>query len=197
MRYASDHKATIHQRLLKEAAREIRAKGPGGVAVAGIMARLGLTHGGFYAHFASKDQLVAEAIGTMFEDGRRNFDRLPGEGDPRGRLAAYIDFYVSDQHRDRRDRGCPLPSLSADLARLEPAARERFGVGVATLTGLLIDLLTACGWPDAEPAAASMLAEMVGAIALSRAVADPVQSDAILANTRAALLARFNLGEFV
>lgn len=197
MRYASEHKATVHQRLVKLAAREIRAKGPNGVAVVGIMAQAGLTHGGFYAHFPSKDHLVAEAIGAMFDDSGRNFDRLPGADDPRARLAAYIDFYLSVRHRDNRARGCPLPSLSADLARLEPAARARFGQGVAALTNRLTDLLIAGDWPDAPRAAASLLAEMVGAITLSRAVADSAQSDAILAHSRAMLFARFHLGETV
>lgn len=195
MRYDSDHKGETRRRVLKEAAREIRAKGPAGVAVAGIMARAGLTHGGFYAHFASKEALVAAAIEAMFESARRRFDRTAIDADPRAALLAYVDFYLSPQHRDAREHGCPLPALSGDLARLDPVSRVRFGEGVATLSGRLAGALRQHGVVDPDAAGASMLAEMVGAVALSRAVADPAQSDAILRNARASVVARFSLEE--
>lgn len=195
MRYDSDHKGETRRRVLKEAAREIRAKGPAGVAVAGIMARAGLTHGGFYAHFASKEALVAAAIEAMFESARRRFDRTAIDADPRAALLAYVDFYLSPQHRDAREHGCPLPALSGDLARLDPISRVRFGEGVAALSGRLAGALRQHGVADPEAAGASMLAEMVGAVALSRAVADPAQADAILRNARASVVARFSLEE--
>jgi TetR/AcrR family transcriptional repressor of nem operon len=193
MRYDSDHKSETRQRVLKEAAREIRAKGPGGVAVAGIMARAGLTHGGFYAHFESKDALIAAAIETMFESAGRRFEAAAAHDDPRAALRAYVDFYLSPAHRDSREHGCPLPALSGDLARLDPGARVRFGKGVAGLTGRLSDALGRLGMADPDAGGASMLAEMVGAVTLSRAVADAAQSDAILARARASVIARFRL----
>ncbi len=195
MRYDSDHKSETRQRVLKEAAREIRAKGPGGVAVAGIMARAGLTHGGFYAHFESKEALIAAAIETMFESAARRFDRSAAHDDPGTALRAYVDFYLSPGHRDSREHGCPLPALSGDLARLDPEARVRFGKGVAGLTGRLADALGRLGVADPELAGASMLAEMVGAVTLSRAVADSAQSDKILERARASVIARFRLGD--
>ena len=193
MRYDSDHKSETRRRVLKEAAREIRAKGPGGVAVAGVMARAGLTHGGFYAHFESKEALIAAAIETMFESARGKFDMAAANDDPRAALRSYVDFYLSPAHRDGREHGCPLPSLSGDLARLDPEARVRFGQGVAALTGRLAGVLGKYGIADPETAAASMLNEMVGAVALSRAVSDPAQSDAILARARASVIGRFSL----
>jgi len=193
MRYDSDHKSETRRRVLKEAAREIRAKGPGGVAVAGIMARAGLTHGGFYAHFESKEALIAAAIETMFESAANRFDVTAVDADPRAALRAYVDFYLSTQHRDAREHGCPLPALSGDLARLDPAARMRFGAGVARLSGRLAAALAKLGAPDPEAGGAAMLAELVGAVTLSRAVADPAQSDAILARARASVIDRFGL----
>ena len=83
MRYSNEHKAETRRRVLKEAAQEIRAKGPDGVAVAGVMARAGLTHGGFYAHFESKDAMIADAIGTMFDDARGRSDAIEQTDDPR------------------------------------------------------------------------------------------------------------------
>jgi TetR/AcrR family transcriptional repressor of nem operon len=165
------------------------------VAVAGIMARAGLTHGGFYAHFESKEALIAAAIETMFESAARRFDLAATDADPRRALLAYVDFYLSPQHRDSREHGCPLPALSGDLARLDPEARVRFGEGVAGLTRRLAGALRQHGITDAEAAGASMLAEMVGAVTLSRAVADPAQSDAILARARTSVIERFSLGD--
>ena len=195
MRYSNQHKAETHERVLKEAAQEIRAKGPDGVAVAGVMARAGLTHGGFYAHFDSKDAMIAEAIATMFEDARGRSEAVEQAADPRAALRAYVDFYLSQAHRDRRDRGCPLPTLSGDFARSGDAQRERFGMGVEALTARLANALGAIGETNPHGEASAMLAQMVGAVALSRAVADRVQSDAILADAHAGLLRRYRLGD--
>jgi TetR/AcrR family transcriptional regulator, transcriptional repressor for nem operon len=195
VRYASDHKAETRKRVLKEAGRAIRLKGPGGVAVSSVMERAGLTHGGFYAHFTSKDELVAEAIGTMFDDARARTATLTEGDDPRRMLRAYLDFYLSAAHRDGRDRGCPLPALSGDLARADTTARARFGVGVAGLAARLAVGLRGIGCATPEADATAMLAQMVGAVALARAVPDGAQSDAILADTHANLVARYRLGD--
>ncbi|MES2336826.1 MAG: TetR/AcrR family transcriptional regulator [Pseudomonadota bacterium] len=196
MRYDGDHKTATRARVLKEAAREIRAKGPAGIAVAGVMARAGLTHGGFYAHFSSRDDMVAAAIGTMFEEARGRFDRTLAERDPAAALVAYIDFYLSAAHRDAREHGCPLAALSSDLPRMGNVSRERFGAGVAALTGRLADAIARHGAmdvADATPVAQSMLAQLVGGLSLARSVADTVQSDAILAASRADLKHRLGL----
>lgn len=194
MRYASEHKAETRARVLREAANEIRAKGPDNVGVAGVMRRAGLTHGGFYSHFASKDALVTEAIGTMFEDARdrsRDLD-AEGDGDQRAALRGYIGFYLSRAHRDAREQGCPLPALSGDLARSAPAARERFAAGAALLTRRLAMALAGAGVANPEREGSAMLSQMVGAVVLARAV-DGAASDAILRDARSSLIARYGL----
>ena len=203
MRYDGEHKQKTRERVLKEAAKAIRADGPHRIAVAGVMAKAGLTHGGFYAHFESKDDLVAAAIDTMFGEAKSRFGRetaQPGDAEaasrparPQDRLIRYIDFYLSAAHRDARTTGCPLPALAADLPRLAQASRERYGQGVAALTQLIADALLALNRPDAPALATSALAEMVGALSLARAVADPAQSDAILDASRTALKRRLGL----
>lgn len=193
MRYSSDHKAETRERVLKEAANEIRAKGPDNVAVSGIMARAGLTHGGFYAHFPSKDALVKEAIGTMFADARARSDKIDADGDPRDVLRAYIDFYLSPAHRDRRDRGCPLPTLSGDFARSQPETRERFGAGVVGIATRLAAPLAKLGYADPDAEAHALLAQLVGGVALARAVGDAALSDALLADTHASIFRRYSL----
>jgi TetR/AcrR family transcriptional repressor of nem operon len=193
VRYSDSHKAATRQRVLKEAAKEIRERGPDNVAVAGVMARAGLTHGGFYAHFASKDALVTEAIGTMFADARARTEKIDADGDPRAVLRAYVDFYLSPAHRDSRDRGCPLPTLSGDFARSQPATRDRFGAGVDGIAGRLAAPLAQLGHARAEAEAHALLAQLVGGVALARAVGDPALSDAMLEDTHASIVARYGL----
>ena len=190
MRYDTDHKARTRERILEEAASAIRAAGPHGVSVGGLMKQAGLTHGGFYAHFESKDDLVAEAIGHMFGGPYANFAALTEGKPPAEALGAYVDFYLSPRHRDARDRGCPLPALSGDLARMPASARARFGEGVERLRSGIAGLLEAMGRDDADALAASVMAEMVGAVALARATDDPARSDEILAATRRAVKKR-------
>jgi TetR/AcrR family transcriptional repressor of nem operon len=193
VRYSTEHKAETRERVLKEAAKEIRAKGPDNVAVAGIMARAGLTHGGFYAHFSSKDALVKEAIGSMFADARARTERIEANGDPRGVLRAYVDFYLSAKHRDSRDRGCPLPTLSGDFARSQPATRDRFGTGVEGIASRLAEPLAKLGFADPQAESHALLAQLVGGVALARAVGDAALSDALLTDTHASIVARYGL----
>ena len=195
MRYDAEHKARTRERVLDSAVRTIRREGPGRLAVAGVMQDAGMTHGGFYAHFASRDELIMAAIAEMFGSARDSFERRTEGLPPCDALRTYVRFYLSRGHRDARDSGCPLPVLAGDLPRMAAAARERYSQGVARLTGLLQAQLEALGRPDAPALAASALAEMIGALSLSRAVGDPEQSDLILARSRAAVLARLGVEE--
>jgi TetR/AcrR family transcriptional repressor of nem operon len=193
MRYDAEHKQKTRERVLQEAAKAIRAEGPHQIAVAGVMARAGLTHGGFYAHFASKDELVVSAIGQMFDEGADRVAHETAGRTPAAGLAAYIDFYLSTEHRDARTTGCPMPFMAADLPRLSEPARARFAQGVAGLRGKLGALLEQLGHADAKTEASSMLAELVGALSLARAEPDRERSDTILARSKASMKQRFGL----
>jgi TetR/AcrR family transcriptional repressor of nem operon len=193
MRYDAEHKQRTREKVLREAAKAIRAAGPHKIAVAGVMARAGLTHGGFYAHFASKDELVAAAIGQMFEEGARRYAQVTEGRAPAEALGAYIDFYLSAAHRDARSSGCPVPFMSADLPRLARPARERFAAGVAQLTERFAGLLAQLGHAHAGPEASSLFAELVGALSLARAEPDAARSDALLEHSRGALKRRLGL----
>jgi TetR/AcrR family transcriptional regulator, transcriptional repressor for nem operon len=193
MRYVAGHKDRTRARVLKEAAKAIRTDGPHRVGVAGVMAKAGLTHGGFYAHFASKDELVVAAMAQMFDEALATFERVTGGKPPALALRAYVDFYLSARHKDARDSGCPLCSLAADVPRLDPAARELFALGLSRLTAALANLLFALKGDDCEPLAISALAEMVGALSLARGVDDPRQSKMILKHSRDLLKARLGI----
>jgi TetR/AcrR family transcriptional repressor of nem operon len=193
MRYDAEHKGRTRSRVLSEAARAIRVEGPHRVGVAEVMAKVGLTHGGFYAHFASKDELVAAAVAQMFDEALAAFYRLTKGKPPAEALRAYVDMYLSTRHRDSRATGCPMPSLAADLPRLPVPARDQFALGVSRLTAAVAGLLSALGHADPEGLASSALAEMVGALSLARGVADPAQSDAILRRSHGRLKARLGI----
>jgi TetR/AcrR family transcriptional repressor of nem operon len=193
MRYDATHKDETRERVVKAAARAIRAEGPFKIGVAAVMGEVGLTHGGFYAHFPSRDALVAAGVGEMFQEGRRSMSRATKGLEGAAALAAYVDSYLSPRHRDSRTTGCPLPFLAADAPRLPAASRLAFAEGVAAMTERLAGHLEALERHDPMADARSLLAEMVGALALARADPDQARSDAILATSRAALKARFDL----
>src|SRR5215468_3724898 len=141
VRYSAQHKRETRERVLGEAAKQIRAHGPLGVGVADIMKRAGLTHGGFYAHFKSKDALVAAAITKMFDGARARWERATGIRDASSGLASYVDSYLSAEHRDARDTGCPIAALSSDVPRLPNACRAAYAGGTRSLTERIADKL--------------------------------------------------------
>ncbi len=193
MRYTDTHKAETRRRVLRVAARALRARGPDGFSVAEIMAEVGLTHGGFYAHFPSKEALIAAAVEEAFEDiRRRHLRRTAGKTTPQA-LAAYIDAYLSPRHRDGLQSGCPIAALASDMPRQGPLVRTAYDKGAAGLLARLEHWM-----PEVEPLkrrslAASVLAEMVGAVILARAIDDADASARLLADSRRRMRARTGL----
>jgi TetR/AcrR family transcriptional repressor of nem operon len=193
MRYEPDYKAKTRQKVLTEAAKTMRAEGLQGMGVANVMAKAGLTHGAFYAHFASKDALIDETIKEMTLEARGKFDRVTTDLAPGDALRAYVEFYLSARHRDNTQTSCPLPWVAGEIARLGAASRKRYGASIANLAEIIAVKLRALDHADADAMAASVVAELVGALALSRAVADKAQSDLILGRSRDSILARLQL----
>ncbi|WJT00252.1 TetR/AcrR family transcriptional regulator [Novosphingobium humi] len=182
----SAHKARVRERILDEAAAALRAGGTEGLSVANLMKRAGLTHGGFYAHFENRDDLVTHAIDRMFQDSAGMVQRFLGESDD---LDGLIDFYLSEQAMRRHDRGCPLPWLAGEAPRMPEAARARFQAGIAAMEQALAGALIRRGRNSGEAGllATSLVAEMVGAMALARAYGDGPKALATLAAARQAI----------
>lgn len=193
MRYAAEHKQNTRKALLKAAAAAIRVDGPDRVGVAEVMAKAGLTHGGFYAHFPSKRALIAAAIGQMFEEREALILEASAGRSPAEALELYVRHYLSPRHRDAKRSGCPIAALASDLPRLEADARRRYADGARRIHALIAAQFEALGCADAGAEADSMLAELVGALAMARAETDPKRSDAILAHSQQALRRRFGL----
>ena len=176
------HKAASHRRIVEVASRRIRRDGIDGVSVAELMQQAGLTHGGFYRHFDSRDQLVAEAIAEALVQGSRRVEVSAAAGGPQT-LAAIIDGYLSRPHRDKPETGCAVAALPTDIARTDRAARTAYSRRVRTYIDLLISLS-----PARDPDGAHLiLATLVGALVLARAVDDRLLSDEILDGAARAL----------
>ena len=182
MRYSKEHKAETRQQILIQAARHFLADGIAETGIAGLMAEAGLTHGGFYAHFANKDELVAAAIASGFAHTRAALVR---EAAARG-LDGIIRLYLSPRHRDTPGKGCFAALLSQEIARLPRPVRESFATEVAALLQLIGDNLPA---PRGRKRLTSrqridraimILSAMMGSLQLARVVPDDRQSDRIL-----------------
>ena len=194
MRYPDSHKEETRAKLVKAAAAAVRAKGPDGVGVAEIMKEVGLTHGGFYAHFPSKEALVAAAIGEAFDQGRRRFGRLTADLTGLEAFGAFVDSYVSMDHRAFPERGCPVATIASDLPRQGAAVREVFDAGVSSLIARVADWLP--GDAEArEGLASSLVAEMAGVVGLSRAVSDDAMAARFLEQSRRRIRARAGLND--
>jgi TetR/AcrR family transcriptional regulator, transcriptional repressor for nem operon len=193
MRYEAEHKQRTRERVVQEASAAIRRHGPGKVGVAALMARAGLTHGGFYAHFKSKDDLVLAAISHMFDEQHARFTEWTEGVPPAQALESFIDRYLSPLHRDHPDKGCPVAALSGEVGRMSSKARKGFDAGVSRMVRGIAELIRALGQPDAETLATSAVAEMVGALAIARAVADPSLSKKTLEATKKSVKSRIGL----
>jgi TetR/AcrR family transcriptional regulator, transcriptional repressor for nem operon len=181
MGHSQEEKAKTHQRIVEIAARRIRESGTDGPGVAEIMSEAGLTHGGFYKHFGSRDDLVAEAVDAAIEQGRERLDaRTDGAADP---LAAFLDGYLSTDHRDDPGSGCTVVALGADVARSPDGVRAAYRGQVQRYIAEMEELLG--GGEEARRRAIAAVTSMVGAVLISRAVDDETLSDEILAAVRA------------
>lgn len=184
MRYDSEHKQRTHAMVVKEAAKAIRLQGPDKIGVASLMAQVGLTHGGFYAHFKSKDDLVGEAVSLMFQEREEVFQDCLREVPASEGLKTFIDRYLSKKHLEQRDIGCPVASLAADLPRLALPIRKRFDAGVKRANEQFAAVFAEIGYADSQDLARSVQAEMVGALATARTVTDAAYGLQILESCR-------------
>lgn len=184
MRYAIDHKRRTHARIVETAARLFRRNGYTATGVDAVMASVGMTAGGFYGHFRSKQAMLAEALDLAFQQStdhaRSRLQALTGTEWVRG----FIALYLSKEHRDAPERGCPMPALATEISRLNPACRTVFE---RRLRHRLAEVAAKLDAPAAESAIPAV-ALSVGALVLARAVGDRGLSDRILEECRAVLL---------
>lgn len=188
-RYSADHKHRTREAIVEAAAERIRTQGLQGLGVAAIMAEAGLTHGGFYAHFPSRDALLAAAIGRLFDKAIDGVERTEAKYGAAEALQRYVDFYLSPRHRDDMTIGCPIPSLAGEARRSAGVVKAAFDSGLDRLAARVGKLMprnaTTVG---GKKAAMALLGEMAGVIAVARAITDARESNALLAAKRRSVL---------
>ena len=178
MRYGKDQKQATRQRILEAAGRRFKEDGIDGAGVAAVMSDAGLTNGAFYAHFASKEDLVANVLADQLRMQRHSFDAQPPD---RAGLEAIIRAYLSPEHRDQCADGCPSAALLDEIARRPATTRQVF---TDELLGIADDIAARLESTDAEAArteALTLFGMMIGTLQLARALTDRELSDQLLA----------------
>jgi TetR/AcrR family transcriptional repressor of nem operon len=185
-RAAPTRKEATHERIVEAAARAIRRSGYGGTSVADIMKDAGLTHGGFYAHFSSREAMLAEAADRAAAESVETAARIAASAPPDRALRAWAQAYLSKEHVDSVETGCAVAALCSEMPRQAPAVRRVATQRIKEMIDLVARQLPNWGQPGSHERALVTVATMVGALQLARAVDDPRLSDAL---RRAALKA--------
>lgn len=193
MRYDRHHKQATLKRVIHEASQAFRSHGPEGGSVQEVMRRAGLTHGGFYAHFKSKDDLLRQAVESMFDEALQRGQTATSTCSATQGLLNYIDLYLAPRHATKPQSGCPIPALGSEHWRLSPSAREAFTAGVQKLCCALGDHLEKMGYAEPKALSVSMLNELVGAIVIARGAMNQEEMEKTLEASRSHLRVRLNL----
>src|SRR5579871_915347 len=191
MRYQPEHKAEIHQKIVKDAARRVRSEGLSGAAVSAVMRDTGLTHGGFYKHFQNKDELLTESLSESF---REIADRLTREAEqaPVGvAWKAIVKTYLSPEHCDHAEQGCPVAALASELARAEQTMKGRILEDLARYQNRMLPFMPGRKSAEKQQAFFVIFSTMIGAITLARILPDPGMRAKVLDSAREFLLASF------
>lgn len=180
MKYPQQHKEEVSQRLRQQASKLLRQKGVDGISVKSVMASEGMTVGGFYAHFDSKEALLVEAIKSAFKDSEQRFYPLLEAGAAKDWIPNLLRLYLSEMHRDNVEHACPISSLMGDIARSDAKIRRVFQEGMERMLDLYIQRVSEVSDEEARKVAIGLVSLMAGGIQLSRAVADKEYSVQIL-----------------
>jgi TetR/AcrR family transcriptional repressor of nem operon len=187
MRYVKGHGLQTRNRIVENASRALRQSGADGMSVADLMKLAGLTHGGFYSHFESREALVIDAFTLAMDRTVAQWTSLTKAMPIEQRLGVFVDSYLSPKHRDDRAQGCVLPALGTDIARSGKQARRIFAGKLDEMIDVVAGFFPGKPPKLARQIATAALATMMGSIALARAVGDDKLSDEILGAGRQAL----------
>jgi TetR/AcrR family transcriptional regulator, transcriptional repressor for nem operon len=190
MRYSREHKLETHERIVKRASVRLREKGAHGIGVADLMKDAGLTHGGFYAHFDSREALVIEAFAHAMDRSTERWRKVGETTPPEQRLAAIVDSYLTPVHRDDPGHGCAVPSLGAEIARESPKTRRAFAAKLEQMIDMMADQIPDVSCKAARKQATAAIATMMGTMVMARVAGTGEFSEEILAAGREAVLGR-------
>jgi TetR/AcrR family transcriptional repressor of nem operon len=191
MRYQPEHKAETHQKIVKDASRRVRTEGMTGAAVSAVMRDAGLTHGGFYKHFESKDALLMESLSEAFREIADRLAQAAEQSQPQTAWKAIVKTYLSLEYCDHVEYGCPLPSLAPELARADKAMKPRIFEELKKYRSRMLPFMPGKRTTDKERAFLSIFSTMVGAIEIARMLPEPAMREKVLASARDLLLRSF------
>lgn len=177
---ASRSKEATHQRIVDTAAREIRRRGYDGIGVAELMKLAGLTHGGFYAHFASREAMLAEVADHAGAEAIAAFLRITGDAPADQSLQALLRAYLSQEHVKNPQIGCPVAALGSEMPRQAPPVRRAVTRRIKEMIDVVSRHSADWGQPGSHERALVTAATMIGAVVLARAVDEETLSDAVL-----------------
>jgi TetR/AcrR family transcriptional regulator, transcriptional repressor for nem operon len=191
MRYQPGHKAEIHQKIVKDASRRVRAEGITGAAVSAVMQDAGLTHGGFYKHFGNKDELLMESLSEAFREMGDVLAHAADQSKPGTAWKAIVKAYLSAEHCDHTEHGCPLAALAPELARADPAMKARIAGEMVKYKSRMLPFMPGRRASDKERAFFAIISTMLGAVAIARILPDQEARAKVLAGARDFLLRSF------
>jgi TetR/AcrR family transcriptional regulator, transcriptional repressor for nem operon len=184
MRYRPEHKAEIHQKIVKDASHRVRAEGLGGAAVAAVMRDTGLTHGGFYKHFESKDELLMESLREAFREFGDTLVSAAEESHPQTAWKAIVKAYLNLEYCEHAGRGCPLTALSPELARSGKQMKSRIFAELVKYKDRMLPFMPGQRSSDKECAFFVIFSTMVGAVEIARMLPDRAAQEKVLARAR-------------
>ncbi|SRR6266702_73438 len=191
MRYQPEHKAEVHQKIVKDASRRVRTEGLNGAAVAAVMRDTGLTHGGFYKHFGNKDELLLESLHEAFREIADNLTHAAGQSHSEAAWKAVVKAYLSPEHCNHAECGCPLAALAPELARVGKAMKAPILGELIKYKSRMLPLMPGRRAADKERAFFSIFSTMIGAIEIARMLPEPAMREKVLASARDFLLRSF------
>ena len=191
MRYQPEHKAEIHRKIVKDAARRVRTEGLTGAAVSTVMRDTGLTHGGFYKHFESKDELVIEALGEAFREIADTLVLAAKLSPPGEAWKAIVETYLRPEMCERPERGCPLPALGPELARVDDRMKPQIVAELVNYKSRMVPFMPGRRTRDKERAFFAIFSTMIGAVEIARILPDRAMRQKVLAGTKEFLLRSF------
>ena len=188
MRYRPGHKAEIHRKIVEDASRRVRAEGLAGAAVSTVMRDAGLTHGGFYKHFGSKDDLLLESLSEAFREIADHLAHAAEKSKPGMAWKAIVKAYLSPEHCDHAEFGCPLAALAPELARAHKAMKPRIAQELVRYKSRVLPFMPGRHTVERERAFFSIFTTMIGAIEIARLLPERAMREKVLVNARDFLL---------
>jgi TetR/AcrR family transcriptional repressor of nem operon len=191
MRYRPEHKLETHRKIVQDASRRIRAEGLMGVAVSAVMKDAGLTHGGFYKHFESKEDLLLESLREGFREIEDTLAHAAEQSPPREAWKSIVKTYLSLDLCEHPEHGCPLAALAPDLARADKRMKPRIAAELVNYKTRMVPFMPGERTVDKEGAFFAIFSTMIGAVEIARLLPDRAMREKVLASTREFLLRSF------